>query len=99
MKAAVLAAPGEIRIEEAEIPLPGDGEVRIRVEGCGVCASNLDPWAGLPWIEYPGEPGGLGHESWGIVDAIGPDVGTVKVGDRVAAPGRRGVRRADRPVR
>ena len=85
MKAAVLAAPGEIRIEQAEIPAPGEGEVRIRLEGCGVCASNLEPWAGLEWIEYPGEPGGLGHEGWGMVDATGPGVDGVKPGERVAA--------------
>ena len=85
MRAAVLAAPGEIQIEQQERPEPGLGEVRIRLEGCGVCASNLEPWAGLEWMTYPGEPGGLGHEGWGVVDAVGPDVTNVAPGDRVAA--------------
>ncbi|UIJ45055.1 zinc-binding dehydrogenase [Sphingomonas cannabina] len=85
MRAAVLAAPGEIRIEEAAVPEPGPGEVRIRLEGCGVCASNLEPWAGLPWMTYPGDPGGLGHEGWGTVDAVGPGVEGLAPGDRVAA--------------
>src|SRR5690606_30437163 len=85
MRAAVLAAPGEIRIEQRQRPEPGPGEVRIRLEGCGVCASNLEPWAGLEWMTYPGEPGGLGHEGWGVVDAVGPDVTNVGPGDRVAA--------------
>lgn len=85
MRAAVLAAPGEIQIEQQERPEPGPGEVRIRLEGCGVCASNLEPWAGLEWMTYPGEPGGLGHEGWGVVDAVGPDVTSVAPGDRVAA--------------
>ncbi len=85
MRAAVLAAPGEIRIEERQRPEPGPGEVRIRLEGCGVCASNLEPWAGLEWMTYPGDAGGLGHEGWGVVDAIGPDVTNVAPGDRVAA--------------
>jgi threonine dehydrogenase-like Zn-dependent dehydrogenase len=85
MRAAVLAAPGEIRIDEVVKPEPGEGEVRVRLEGCGVCASNLEPWAGLPWISYPGEPGGLGHEGWGTVDAVGPGVSGLAVGERVAA--------------
>lgn len=85
MNAAVLRAPGEMRVERVARPEPGAGEVRIKLEGCGVCASNLEPWAGLPWMTYPTEPGGLGHEGWGKVDAIGAGVGTVAVGDRVAA--------------
>ena len=85
MRAAVLSAPGEMRIEERPRPEPAAGEVRIRLEGCGVCASNLEPWEGLPWMTYPGEPGGLGHEGWGIVDAVGHGVSGLAAGDRVAA--------------
>ncbi len=84
MRAALLAAPGEMRIVPAALPEPGPGEVRIRLEGCGVCASNLEPWAGLEWLTYPGDVGGLGHEGWGIVDAIGPGVEGIASGDRVA---------------
>ena len=84
MRAAQLAAPGNMRIVPATVPEPGPGEVRIKLEGCGVCASNLEPWAGLEWLTYPGDIGGLGHEGWGIVDAIGPDVAAVAIGDRVA---------------
>ena len=51
------------------MPEPGPGEVRVRLEGCGVCASNLPPWEGEPWFTYPMEPGALGHEGWGVVDA------------------------------
>ena len=85
MRAATLVAPGEIRMDRVPRPEPGPGEIRIAVEGCGVCASNLLPWAGSPWISYPGEAGGLGHETWGTVDAVGPSVGSVAPGDRVAA--------------
>ena len=85
MRAAVLRRPGEIRVETVTRPEPGAGEVRIRLEGCGVCASNLEPWAGLEWIAYPGEPGGLGHEGWGVVDAVGEGVTGFRPGDRVAA--------------
>ncbi len=90
MQAAVLAAPGRIELRHVPLPEPGAGELRVRLEGCGVCASNLEPWAGLPWIGYPGEPGGLGHEGWGVVDAIGGGVDDVKVGDRVATLSCRG---------
>ncbi len=84
MRAAVLAEPGRIRIEEVEIPEPGAGEVRVRLEGCGVCASNLSPWGGQPWFEYPFAPGAMGHEGWGRIDAVGEGVTERHVGERVA---------------
>jgi len=84
MQAAILAAPGEMRIEHVARPDPGPGEVRVRLERSGVCASNLEPWAGQPWMTYPGEPGGLGHEGWGAIDAVGTGVTGLDVGDRVA---------------
>ena len=85
MKAAIVTGPGKLRIEEAPLPVPGTGEVRVRLEGCGVCSSNLGPWAGPEWMRFPTEPGGLGHEGWGIVDAVGAEVDEIGVGDRVAA--------------
>jgi threonine dehydrogenase-like Zn-dependent dehydrogenase len=85
MRAAVLAAPGQIRLDEVEIPEPGPGQVRVRLEGCGVCASNLTPWAGPEWMQFPTDPGSLGHEGWGVVDAVGDGVEGLSVGQRVAA--------------
>ena len=85
MRAAVVTAPRTIEIREVPIPEPGEGQVRIRLEGCGVCHSNLPPFEGRPWFAYPMAPGQLGHEGWGIVDAIGSGVSGFKVGDRVAA--------------
>jgi threonine dehydrogenase-like Zn-dependent dehydrogenase len=85
MRAAVLAGPGQIRMEEVARPEPGPGQVRIRLEGCGVCASNLTPWAGPDWMQFPTEPGALGHEGWGVVDALGEGVEGLASGDRVAA--------------
>lgn len=84
MNAAVVTCPGSIRIEEVDIPQPGTAEVRVQLEGCGVCASNLPPWEGRPWFNYPMQPGWLGHEGWGIVDAVGPEVTDWQPGDRVA---------------
>jgi len=85
MRAAVVTGPGEMRIETVPLPDPGRGQVRIRLEGCGVCASNLGPWAGPDWMRFPTEPGALGHEGWGFVDAVGEGVTGLRRGDRVAA--------------
>jgi threonine dehydrogenase-like Zn-dependent dehydrogenase len=85
MRAAVIASPGTARTEIFPVREPGPGEVRIRLEGCGVCASNLPVWEGRPWFTYPLEPGGPGHEGWGWVDAIGDAVDGLAVGQRVAA--------------
>jgi threonine dehydrogenase-like Zn-dependent dehydrogenase len=85
MKAAVLAGPGQIRVDDVAVPMPGPGQVRVKLEGCGVCASNLTPWEGPEWMQFPTEPGGLGHEGWGVIDAVGEGVSGLAVGDRVAA--------------
>lgn len=85
MQAAILAAPERFEMVEIPRPEPGPGEVRIRLEGCGVCASNVEPWQGQPWSSFPGEAGGMGHEGWGIVDALGSGVSGVAIGTRVAA--------------
>lgn len=84
LQAAVVTGPGLFRIETHELPVPGPDQVRIRLEGCGVCASNLTPWAGPDWMKFPTEPGGLGHEGWGIIDAVGEGVTDLAIGDRVA---------------
>lgn len=81
--AAVFAAPRRIEIEAREVPEPGAGQVRVRLEGSGVCASNLPVWQGRPWFQYPMAPGAPGHEGWGRVDAIGEDVHGIAIGDRV----------------
>ncbi|MFL5937604.1 MAG: zinc-binding dehydrogenase [Gaiellaceae bacterium] len=65
MRAATLAAPGVARVDEAPVPEPRAGEVLVRIEGCGVCASSLPLWQGREWFDYPLEPGEPGHEAWG----------------------------------
>ena len=84
MQAARMVAPGEMRVCEVPVPEPGAGEVRIRLEGCGVCASNLGPWSGPDWMEFPQAAGAFGHEGWGLIDAVGPGVEDLAPGDRVA---------------
>src|SRR5690242_12550737 len=83
-QAAVITAPGRIEMKQTTFRAPMTGEVRVQLEGCGVCASNLPVWQGQPWFEYPLEPGAPGHEAWGRVDAIGPNVYDVMPDQRVA---------------
>lgn len=83
-RAAVIAAPGRIDLRDIEFREPRAGEVRVRIEGCGVCASNLPLWEGKPWFEYPMEPGAPGHEAWGRIDATGAGINDLAPGDRVA---------------
>jgi threonine dehydrogenase-like Zn-dependent dehydrogenase len=83
MRAAVVTGPGQVRVDEVPLPEPGSAQVRVKLEGCGVCASNLTPWEGPDWMQFPTDPGALGHEGWGIVDAVGDGVSGLKPGDRV----------------
>ncbi|MBO9624637.1 MAG: zinc-binding dehydrogenase [Sphingomonas sp.] len=85
MRAAVVTGPRSFAVESVERPEAGEGEVRIRLEGCGVCASNVTPWEGPEWMQFPTDPGGMGHEGWGTIDAVGSGVQGLAVGDRVAA--------------
>jgi threonine dehydrogenase-like Zn-dependent dehydrogenase len=95
MKAAVLTGPRQLAVETVDLPEPGEGEVRVRLEGCGVCASNLTPWEGSEWMQFPTPPGDLGHEGWGRIDAVGPGVEGLEQGDRVAALSYRSYAEAD----
>jgi threonine dehydrogenase-like Zn-dependent dehydrogenase len=84
-RACVLAAPGRVEMRDAPLPEPGPGEVRLRLEGSGVCHSNLPMWEGRDWFTYPTEPGAPGHEGWGVVDALGEGVTGLARGQRVTA--------------
>ncbi len=85
MRAAVIAKPGGIEIITVPKPEPAPGEVRIRMQGSGVCASSTPAFEGRVWFSYPFEAGKPGHEGWGVVDALGSGVTGLAVGDRVAA--------------
>lgn len=83
-RAAVFEGPNSIAVRHVDVPAPGSCEIRVRLEGCGVCGSNLPVWEGRPWFQYPFTPGSPGHEGWGIVDALGAGVTNFAIGDRVA---------------
>jgi threonine dehydrogenase-like Zn-dependent dehydrogenase len=85
MASAVITGAGQIEVRETPVPQPGEGQVRVKLEGCGVCASNLGPWSGPTWMKFPTEPGGLGHEGWGIVDSLGHGTDPALLGRRVSA--------------
>ena len=81
MKAAVLREiPGELAVEQVDIDGPGPGEVLIRTAAAGVCHSDLHFLEGK--MTYP-TPVVLGHESAGVVEAVGPGVRYVVPGDHV----------------
>lgn len=90
MDAATLLAPQRFAVAATAIPQPGPDQVRIRVDGCGLCGSNVPIWEGRSWFNYPLEAGAPGHEAWGVIDAIGEDVTRVSVGQSVAALSYRG---------
>ncbi|HEV7726474.1 MAG TPA: 2,3-butanediol dehydrogenase [Modestobacter sp.] len=93
MKAALFYGPKDIRIEDVPEPQAGPGQVKVRVEWCGICGTDLHeyldgpifcPPAGAPH-PLTGEevPVALGHEFAGVVADIGDGVTNVAVGDRV----------------
>ena len=80
-KAVQVTKPGKLEIVEKAITEPASGQVRIRVEACGVCHTDaLTVEGAFPGINYPRVPG---HEVVGTIEAIGPDVVGWKEGQRV----------------
>src|SRR6185436_19536147 len=81
VKAAVLHAHRDLRVESAPTPRPGPGEVLVRVRMSGLCGTDYRIWTGDRPVAYPLV---LGHEFVGMVEAVGADVARVRVGERVA---------------
>jgi len=79
MRVARSFAPGDVRIEEAQDPQAGPGEVVCEVLACGVCASDVTDWYVAPRL-----PAVLGHELVGTVTAVGPGANAPRPGTRVA---------------
>ena len=82
MKVAQVSSPGaDFQMVEREIPEPDAGHVRIKVQACGVCHSDVLTKEGLwPGIQYPRVPG---HEVAGVIDELGAGVSEWKKGQRV----------------
>jgi Zn-dependent alcohol dehydrogenase len=81
VRAAVAHERGApLRIEEVVVREPGPGEVRVRIAACGICASDLHVWRGGEGIGFPAV---LGHEAAGRIDALGPGVTAVSIGQSV----------------
>ena len=85
MRAMVLRGPGSmLELAEVPVPVPGPGQVQVAVHACGVCRTDLHILDGeICGIRSPVIPG---HEIVGIVSAVGAEVRTLHVGDRVGIP-------------
>lgn len=82
MKAVHISSPGgDFELVEREVPVPAARQVRIKVEACGVCHSDVAIKEGVfPWLQYPRIPG---HEVVGTIDEVGAEVAIWKPGQRV----------------
>jgi L-iditol 2-dehydrogenase len=86
LKAVVIHAARDLRIEEVAKPIPGPGQVVCRVAAAGICGSDIEIYHGsMPYIDmgmltFPWTPG---HEWSGLVDTVGAGVADLKPGDRV----------------
>lgn len=80
MKAAFLTQPYCIEVKDIGTPLPGSGEVLIRLKLVGICGSDVHLFQGHRDVKYPIIPG---HEAIGYIEELGPEVTDLKMGDRV----------------
>ncbi|WP_413736791.1 Zn-dependent oxidoreductase [Sodalis sp. RH21] len=82
MNSIVIEKPGQLVIERREIPQPGNGEVRVRVKYAGICGSDVHIFHGHnPFAKYPRV---IGHEFFGVIDAVGAGVDAARIGERVS---------------
>lgn len=83
MRALTFVGPRQVECVEVAEPCPGPGEALVRIDGCGVCGSDLNVWRGVPGVQFPLAPGAPGHETWGTIAAVGPEVTRFSVGEPV----------------
>jgi threonine dehydrogenase-like Zn-dependent dehydrogenase len=84
MQSVQIVEPRVAKTIFTRIPEPGDNEIRIQIEGCGLSAAHIPIWEGREWFKYPYENGSPGNEGYGYVDKVGENVKHLKPGDRVA---------------
>ena len=82
-RVAILSEPRRLTLSYAEIPEPGDGEIRVRVKWVGVCGSDVEAFRGTRRPEFVSFPARLGHEVAGVIDKLGPNVEGLRAGDQV----------------
>jgi threonine dehydrogenase-like Zn-dependent dehydrogenase len=90
MRALQITGPNTYEIVEMSDPVPGSGEVLIRVRACTICNQHESKMFAGPHGKYPCIPGWPGHEGAGEVIALGPGVSRLVVGDRVVMRGPSG---------
>lgn len=95
MRAAVLYGPGDIRVTDRPVPVPGPGEVLVKVAMCGTCGTDLKILDGHFPLTPPFGEFTPGHEWAGTVAAVGPRVDEVAPGDRVCIEAHSGCGRCD----
>lgn len=83
MKQAIMTAPGKIEIRKIDVPTPGEGEVLLRIRRIGVCGSDIHVYHGKhPYTSYPVVQG---HEYSATVEALGPGVSGLRIGQLVTS--------------
>ncbi|MEI2602635.1 Zn-dependent oxidoreductase [Erwinia aphidicola] len=82
MKSVVIERPGELQLQERPLLTPSTGEVRVKVRFASICGSDVHIWHGHnPFARYPRV---IGHEFFGVIDAVGDGVDAARIGERVA---------------
>ena len=82
MNSVVIQEPGKLVIEQRALPVPAAGEVRVRVSHAGICGSDVHIYHGHnPFAKYPRV---IGHEFFGVIDAVGEGVDSARLGQRVS---------------
>ncbi|MDU4094341.1 MAG: Zn-dependent oxidoreductase, partial [Pantoea sp.] len=82
MKSVVIEQPGELQLQQRALPEPAAGEVRVKVRYASICGSDVHIWHGHnPFARYPRV---IGHEFFGVIDAVGAGVDAARIGERVA---------------
>ncbi|QMR78191.1 Zn-dependent oxidoreductase [Enterobacter sp. RHBSTW-00175] len=82
MKSVVIQKPNELVIEERPLPVPAAGEVRVKIKLAGICGSDSHIYRGHnPFAKYPRV---IGHEFFGVIDAVGEGIDASRVGQRVS---------------